>query len=188
MKIYVASSWRNPRQQAVVELLRAQGHEVYDFRNPAPGNIGFSWRQVDPGGFSTPQDYLAKIDHPICNGGFWLDMDALMACDACVLVLPCGRSAHLELGWAVGAGKKTAILLSYDQWEPELMYKMVDLVALQFDEIISWLRTEDELRQARAENVSRSSISAPSGRATQGDAGGGRPGNQSFTPEERSTK
>ena len=27
--------------------------------------------------------------------------------DTFVLVLPCGRSAHLELGWAVGQGKRT---------------------------------------------------------------------------------
>lgn len=27
------------------------------------------------------------------------------------MVLPCGKSAHLELGWAVGAGKRTIILL-----------------------------------------------------------------------------
>lgn len=32
-------------------------------------------------------------------------------CDLCVLVLPCGRSAHLELGYAVGAGKVTIVLI-----------------------------------------------------------------------------
>ena len=44
--------------------------------------------------------------------------------DAFVLLMPCGRSAHLEAGWAIGAGKPTAILLSAG--EPELMYKMAD--------------------------------------------------------------
>lgn len=36
MNIYVASSWRCARQPAVVAALRAAGHEVYDFKNPAP--------------------------------------------------------------------------------------------------------------------------------------------------------
>lgn len=31
MKIYVASSWRNPSQQTVVQALRGAGHDVYDF-------------------------------------------------------------------------------------------------------------------------------------------------------------
>lgn len=47
-RIYVASSWRCPDQQAVVQALRDAGHEVYDFRNP-PEATGFaewstSWR------------------------------------------------------------------------------------------------------------------------------------------------
>ena len=37
-------------------------------------------------------------------------MDALLEADACVLVLPCGASAHLEFGYAVGAEKLTAVL------------------------------------------------------------------------------
>ena len=32
MKIYVAASWRTETQPEVVDALRANGHEVYDFR------------------------------------------------------------------------------------------------------------------------------------------------------------
>ena len=32
MRIYVASSWRNPTQPVMVTTLRDAGHEVYDFR------------------------------------------------------------------------------------------------------------------------------------------------------------
>jgi len=38
-------------------------------------------------------------------------MNALRWCEACVLLLPCGRSAHLELGWAAGAGKRTVVII-----------------------------------------------------------------------------
>lgn len=40
-KIYVASSWRNPYFPEVVKRLRAEGHDVYDFRNPPHGGNGF---------------------------------------------------------------------------------------------------------------------------------------------------
>lgn len=43
MNIYVASSWRNLLQPGIVVALRRCGHDVYDFRNPAPGNKGFAW-------------------------------------------------------------------------------------------------------------------------------------------------
>ena len=137
-RIYVASSWRNPFQQHVVHDLRVAGHEVYDFRNPRPGDHGFAWSDIEP----TWQEwdahrFRAALDHPIARAGFKSDFDALKWCDTCILVLPCGRSAHLELGWAVGAGKRTAILLA-GQNEPELMYLMVDKLAVELLELVEW--------------------------------------------------
>lgn len=41
MKIYVASSWRNLLQPAVVHVLRRCGHDVYDFKHP-PTSTGLS--------------------------------------------------------------------------------------------------------------------------------------------------
>lgn len=124
MNIYVASSWRNTEQPAVVTFLRRAGHEVYDFRHPAPGNDGFAWRALDGGWESwTPDEFIRALRHPIAADGFALDMDALRKCDACVLVLPCGRSAHIEAGWAAGAGKRVVVYMPTKQ-EPELMYLM----------------------------------------------------------------
>lgn len=113
-RIYVASSWRNPWQIGVVQILRAHGHDVYDFREPEPGVHGFAWSDVDPQWKAwKPDAYRTALDHPVAQDGFRRDMDALRDCDACILVLPCGSSAHLELGWAVGAGKQTAILFPH---------------------------------------------------------------------------
>jgi hypothetical protein len=145
MRVYVASSWRNGRQQEVVRVLRESGHEVYDFREPEPGNCGFSWHQLDaslPVGPVTvvlpARNICEMLAHPIADAGFALDMNALRWCEACVLVLPCGRSAHLEAGWAAGAGKLTIGLL--DDGEPDLMWKMLDRLAVSLDEVSDLLR------------------------------------------------
>lgn len=123
-RIYLASSWRNPRQPPVLQALRGAGHEVYDFRNPAPGNTGFSWSAIDPQWLKwTPAQFRLALEHPIARGGFSHDMRALEGCDTCVLLLPCGRSAHLEAGWAAGAGKRV-LVLAEGLHEPELMYLM----------------------------------------------------------------
>ncbi len=115
MKIYVASSWRNIYQPAVVELCRAAGHEPYDFRTPGPGDNGFGWSEIDPAWKAWDfERYRALLGHPRAAQGFALDMGALKSCDACLLVYPCGKSAHLELGWACGAGKRTALLVPSD--------------------------------------------------------------------------
>lgn len=139
MKIYVASSWRNAHQQAVVERLRAEGHEVYDFRNPLPDNHGFHWSDIDPGWKQwTPEQFRTSLDHPVAEAGYGLDWEAMQWADACVMVMPCGRSAHIEAGYFVGAGKPLIILLS--DGEPELMYKMANAVCVDMEEVVQELQ------------------------------------------------
>lgn len=142
-RIYVASSWRNSDQPAVVDRLRAAGHQVYDFRNPRLGDHGFAWSEIDPSweGWD-PATFAVLLDSPVAVDGFDSDFSAMEWADTFVLVLPCGRSAHLELGWAVGMAKRTAILMSDDGFEPELMYRMVDCLATSLDQVLEWLESD----------------------------------------------
>lgn len=135
MKIYVASSWRNDTQPFVVEALREAGHEVYDFKHPAPGNNGFDWSDINPDWKTqSSAQFRRSLLHPIAEHAFDSDMTALRESDACVIVLPCNRSAHLEAGYAIGAGKPTVILLQ--NGEPELMYKMTPYICLSIPEVL----------------------------------------------------
>lgn len=74
------------------------------------------------------------LNAPAARRGFARDMAAIRTTDTLVLVLPCGRSAHLELGLAVGLGKKTVVLLD-DPCQPELMYRAVDYVAADMHQL-----------------------------------------------------
>ncbi len=143
-RVYVASSWRNPLQQSVVQLLRSYAYlDVYDFRNPAPGDDGFHWSEIDPKWKQwSPQAFRDALSHAVANRGFRFDMGALSESDTCLLVLPCGRSAHLELGWACGAGKNTAVYMPSSD-EPELMYKMCGAILVSESELCRWA---EELR------------------------------------------
>ena len=143
MKIYVANSWRNEvRQQDAVHALRDAGHEVYDFRNPEPGDHGFSWRScATPEQLKDPDKFRREVlTHPIAQAGFAKDMRALADADATVLVLPCGRSAHLELGWATGAKQKTIVLLDNPISEPELMYLACSHICVSMAEVVELLK------------------------------------------------
>ena len=107
-KIYVASSWRNQHQPEVVDALRKEGHKVYDFRNPKDNPGGFRWSDVDENWQEwQPEEYIRNLTHPVAEKGFKADLDAMLWADTCVLVLPCGRSAHTEAGWFAGRGLKT---------------------------------------------------------------------------------
>ena len=145
MKVYVASSWRNVHQPEVVQCLRSAGYTVYDFRNPHEHTLereqGFHWTDIDPTWQSwTVEQFIAALEHPLAQDGFNSDFTNLREADAVVLVAPCGRSAHLELGFAVGRNIPTIMLL--DKGEPELMYKMATHLAINLDEVLSYLHFE----------------------------------------------
>ena len=138
MKIYVASSWRNNIQPSVVEALRDVGHEVYDFRNPAPGSDGFHWSDIDHEWQDwDPETYRESLSHPIAESGYKHDFDAMQWADVFIGVQPFGRSASMEMGWAAGQGLKTILLL--ENGEPELMVKMFDHICCSMEEVLNQL-------------------------------------------------
>lgn len=122
MKLYVASSWRNPRLDDLFRVLRADGHECYDFRAT---NRSFNWAQInaawDPANpVLTAREHQGALRSAVALEAFDNDQGGLSWADAGVLVLPCGRSAHLEAGWLLGKGKTVFILLA-DGERPDLM-------------------------------------------------------------------
>lgn len=126
MKIYVASSWRNPYYADIIEFLRSNNHLVYDFRNPDGSPSGFQWSNISPKWQEwTTKQFGEALNHPEAELAFKNDFDAMQWADVCLLVLPCGRSAHSEAGWMKGAGKKVYVY-SPETQEPELMYKLYD--------------------------------------------------------------
>lgn len=151
--VYVASSWRNPLQPAVIQVLKAAGIDCYDFREPTPGASGFHWSEVMPSyrrsGPGMPEqlalshEYLECLKHPVSEQGFANDYNAMVRADTGVCVLPCGKSAHDEIGWMAGQGKRTAILLDGDSVTPELMYKLHDYIAPNIHDLLGWLGVQD---------------------------------------------
>ena len=72
---------------------------------------------------------------------FKADLDAMLWADVCVLVLPCGRSAHTEAGWFAGKGLKTIVYMPEKQ-EPELMYKLFDGVVGRLEDLVHCLSSQ----------------------------------------------
>lgn len=141
VKVYVASSWRNEHQQSLVKELRLNGYEVYDFKHPYGGQ-GFQWSNIDKNWQSWDMaSYREALTSDHAQFGFNRDFDAMKAADICVMCLPCGRSAHLEAGYMKGAGKKViAYIHPNERIEPELMYGMLDGIALSIQDLVQMLK------------------------------------------------
>lgn len=139
-KVYVASSWRNDLQPEVVKALRESGHLVYDFKDPIQGG-GFYWGDIDSDwqNWNLSEAFFKCHSNEAAVQGFINDAAAIRDCDILVLVLPCGRSAHLEAGVAVGLGKEVVILSTEPKMEAELMYMYASDVFTSIEAMIKSL-------------------------------------------------
>ena len=127
MKIYLASSWKN--RLAVLEmakLLRCEGHVVDAFCDEK-NRVSFNWSELfgimDKEGWDiTELDAKDMMNHWRVQEAFEEDKRYLDWSDAVIMLMPCGRSAHLEAGYAVGSGKKLYIVGGFEKGEFETMY------------------------------------------------------------------
>jgi len=119
---FIASRWRN--RDSVLELarkIREKGKTVYCFIEG--DGVEHKWRDAkrDPEEFM--QDYESVPDwHKdfTVKEVFHADMNALKDSEALILLLPAGKSAHIEAGAAYGMGKRC--ILIGEQKETESLY------------------------------------------------------------------
>ena len=143
-------------QPSMVKALRILGYEVYDFRNPGPGETGFQWTEIDPEWESwSVRAFAAGLKTPVADHGFSLDLEGMDQADACILLLPCGRSAHSEAGYMAGMGKPV-IVYTMSECEPELMYKLFYGVTDLLSQVVEWLQAiQRELEDAETGETSK---------------------------------
>lgn len=143
-KIYIIGSLRNPRPANVSILLRClfKEHacylpEVFDDWQAAGPIADDSWRDYERAKGLSFQEALAGH---AAKHVFAFDKKHLDEADAAVLVLPAGKSGHLELGYMIGKGKPCVILLECDDPERwDVMYQFAGLVTSSVKETAHYL-------------------------------------------------
>jgi hypothetical protein len=103
-----------------------------------------TWARVAPAWQNwSVSEFRSALAHAKAEQGFAPDKRARGWCDACVLVLPAGMSAHFGAGWCAGRGKRV-VIDAPEIRESELMYKLFDRDAVtpiygQIDEVVAAL-------------------------------------------------
>lgn len=125
--IYVIGSLRNPNIPVVAAALRAStGLRVFDDWYSAGPNADDHWKEYEQ---ARGRDYISALAGAAAKNVYAFDKRHLEAATDVVLVLPAGKSGHLELGFCAGRGKRTYILLEAGvdpRWD--VMYKFADAV------------------------------------------------------------
>lgn len=137
-KIYLIGSLRNPAVQNIAAILRLAGYEVFDDWFAAGEKADDSWQEYER---ERGRHYSEALYGHAATHVFEFDLHHLEESDIAVLVLPAGKSGHLELGYMAGKGRPTFILFDAEpEWRWDVMYRFATKVVFSPDELTSELQ------------------------------------------------
>ena len=134
-KVYLIGSLRNPEVPQIANKIRELGFEVFDDWHAAGPEADDKWRDYEK---SRGRTYKEALEGLAANHVYHFDLKHLDESDITILHLPAGKSGHLELGYAIGKGKKGYILLDDpERWD--VMYKFAHGIFHSLDEMFEEL-------------------------------------------------
>lgn len=138
--LYLIGSLRNENVKSIANNLRTLSLDVFDDWMAAGPEADDYWKTYETGRGKGYKDALLGY---AAQHVFHFDKSHLDRCDAAVLVLPAGRSGHLELGYVIGSGKPGFILLDGDYLEEgrfDVMYNFATKVFENEGEMLEYFR------------------------------------------------
>lgn len=136
--IYLIGSLRNPEIPRVAKLMREElGIEVFsDWHSAGPDADDHLRDHYRERGYS----YRQGINSYAARHIYEFDKYHLDRVDAAILVMPAGKSGHLELGYVVGQRKPGFIVMDGEPERFEVMHNFATNIFLSQDEMIEGLK------------------------------------------------
>lgn len=136
MKIYLIGSLRNPEVPVIANKLRNIGYEVFDDWYAAGPEADDYWKKYEQ---NREHDYKQALSGYAAQHVYAYDRYHLDRCNIAVLVMPAGKSGHLEFGYMIGQGKRGYILLNdVDRWD--VMYQFATEVFFNVEDLLNKLK------------------------------------------------
>ena len=135
--IYLIGSLRNPKIPLLGVELRKLGYEVFDDWYGAGHEADDKWREYEQ---VRGRRYAEALYGHAAVNAFSFDDTHLQRATAGILVLPAGKSGHLELGYMIGLGKRGYVLFEEEPERWDLMYHFADGVAFSPDDLFEQLQ------------------------------------------------
>jgi len=130
--IYLIGSLKNKKIPFIANQLRELGFEVFDdWFSPGPEADDF-WRKYEKVRGST---YKQALKNYAGKHIFEFDDFHVSRANIGVMIMPAGRSAHLEFGRMGGQGKPTFILFDEEPERWDVIYQYATEVCFNFDEL-----------------------------------------------------
>lgn len=134
--VYIIGSLRNEKIPQVGNLLRDNGYDAFDDWYGAGHEADDKWRDYENLRGRSHKDALFGY---AAKHVFAFDLHHLNRCDLAVLVMPAGKSGHLELGYFVGLGKPGFIYFDAVPDRYDVMHQFATDIFSSDEELIKGL-------------------------------------------------
>lgn len=131
--VYVIGSLRNEKIPQVGNLLRGHGWDAFDDWYGAGFEADDMWRDYE---HARGRQHKESLYGLAAKHVFAFDKTHLDRCDLAVLVMPAGKSGHLELGYFVGSGKPGFIFFDAVPDRYDVMHQFATDVFTSEEEMI----------------------------------------------------
>lgn len=138
--IYLIGSLANGNIPHIGNKLRSKGYIVYDHWWGAGKDADKSWHEYSKIKGLSFKEALKDVG---AETVFHFDRSRIEMSDICILVMPAGKSGHLELGYASGLEKKTYILYEGEPDRYDVMPQFANQgVYYKLEELINELSSD----------------------------------------------
>jgi hypothetical protein len=139
LTIYLIGSLRNPEIPLIGNRLREAGIDTFDEWHDAGPEADDYWKKDQQ---TRGRSYTEALESYAADHVFEFDKFHLDRCDGSILILPAGRSGHIELGYMIGKGKPSYVLFDKDSDRWDVMYRFASGVFFDLEELIKELKLE----------------------------------------------
>jgi nucleoside 2-deoxyribosyltransferase len=134
MKVYLIGALKN---RSIIDLandLRATGVDVFDDWISPGEETDTKWQEYEA---LRGRTYKEALEGYHAENAFNFDVSHLDEADIVVMVLPCGKSGHLEFGYSIGQGKLGYILFEEEPERYDLMYRFASDIFFSREDLIA---------------------------------------------------
>lgn len=135
--IYLIGSLRLPTVREFAEELREEGYEVFDDWHAGGPEADDIWQQYEQ---HRGRSYLEALSGYHAKHVFEFDFKHLLRAEIGILMLPAGKSAHLELGYMLGKQKRGYILLDKEPERWDVMYQFATAIFANKESLFAELK------------------------------------------------
>lgn len=142
--LYLIGSLRNARIPELASRIRADNPdtEVFDDWYAAGPEADDYWKRYEQ---ERSRTYQQALEGYAAKNVFNFDRNNLRRATHALLVLPAGKSGHMEIMYAAyGVGARAAILLDPDDVRWDVMYQFIPTILNNDEEINGWLQSSQE--------------------------------------------